>query len=241
MTMKAITRQGALSLMAGSGINLLDNLESAILSHVVNSTLSLVMDADSDNSGDGTFSVAATKEIESSNADITITAFDIDLDGSLDAGTGKVTVHASGGASVALGDADVGLRRTISAADADMTLTNGELSRITSAHFTLGGPSSGSMIIDGVTDTSSANVATITLVAATASSTVTFQTADSTFNKGIIVQANAGIAISANVNTQATASSFDSGSGTFTIQFSKSLRHYEWIYRCRYRAGRSCG
>ena len=223
MTMKAIMRQGALSLLAGSGINLLDNLESAILSHVVNSTLSLVMDADSDNSGDGTFSVAATKEIESSNADITITAFDIDLDGSLDAGTGKVSVHASGGASVALGDADVGLRRTISAADADMTLSNGELGRITSAHFTLGGPSSGSMIIDGVTDTSSANVATITLVAATASSTVTFQTADSTFNKGIIVQANAGIAISANVNTQATASSFDSGSGTFTIQFSKSL------------------
>ena len=206
--METSTAVGTLTLLAGNGINLMDNLKSVLQYQTI------TLDADSDNSGDGTLTLASTKLIDSNEGSITITAFDIDLAGQMDAGTGSLKIHASGSSRMRFGDGT---------ADSDMVLGVDEMQRITANDFTLGGPHSGNIIVDGLTDLSTAHVATISLVATTATSTVTFETAASVFNKGIVVQASSGIEISGDVTTQVTESIFDAGTGTFIIRTSDTL------------------
>ena len=80
---------GKLTLVAGSGLWVHDDMTSAA------SNKPLVIDTDFESEGDGTLTVVATKTITSNKSDVTITAWDIDMAGNLNAGTMTISVHGS--------------------------------------------------------------------------------------------------------------------------------------------------
>ena len=72
-----ITLLGTLSLLAKSGIEIHNSMEQQL------SQKRLIINADSDGSGDGTFTTSGGTMIYSKNSDVTVTAWDIDLEGIL--------------------------------------------------------------------------------------------------------------------------------------------------------------
>ena len=85
--------------------------------------------------------VASTKIVTSTKSAVTITAWDLDLVGSLTAGTLAITIHgAQASQTIGLGSSG------------NMDNDDTELGRITAeAGVTLGNDSSGSIVVDGVT------------------------------------------------------------------------------------------
>ena len=76
--------------------------------------------ADYDNSGDGTFTVVAGKTVITNNGTLAITAWDISLQGELDAAEVEISIHSSQpGQSIGLG-----------LTAQDMHISNAELSAI---------------------------------------------------------------------------------------------------------------
>ena len=55
----------------------------------------VVINADSDASGTGTFTMKTDKTLTSSNSDVVITAYDVDVAGSVAAGSGAISVHGA--------------------------------------------------------------------------------------------------------------------------------------------------
>ena len=78
-----------LSLQAGSGIVIQDSMATTSTGKL------LVMDADFESYGDGSFTVVNGKTVSSNNGDTTVTCWDIDMSGSLSTGTAFLSVHAS--------------------------------------------------------------------------------------------------------------------------------------------------
>ena len=104
----------------------------------------MVINSDFESQGDGTLTVVATKTISSSNSPLLITAWDLDIDGILNAGSEAMTVHA---AQVNQG---IGLGNTAS----DMHLTDPEIGNIqTTAGLTVGSSSNGDIVINGLSAT----------------------------------------------------------------------------------------
>jgi len=117
---------------------------------------------------------------------VQITAFDIDMAGSLTAGTMAISIHGSK-ASQTFG---IGLTQ-------NMEILDTELGRFAcEAGLTIGTATSGSIQVNGVTDGNSDSVGTLSLVATKSSATILFKTGASVFDKGIIMQANGGIVMS---------------------------------------------
>jgi hypothetical protein len=88
-----IELKGTATLQAGTGVTLLDDLEGT-------GSGALVIDADSADTatGDGEFTLASGKYLSSDNAPVTITAFDVTLDGAITTGStanSKLAVHNS--------------------------------------------------------------------------------------------------------------------------------------------------
>ena len=69
----SVVRACSLTLAAGAGIMVEDNMTSA------GANTPLVIDADEDGNSNGTLQVATSKTITSNKSDVTITAFDIDM------------------------------------------------------------------------------------------------------------------------------------------------------------------
>ena len=80
-TTGSIIPAAKLTLVAGSGLVLLDDMTTS------SSNSALVMDVDFESEGDGTVTVWAGKTVTSTKSDVTITAWDVVMDGSLTAGT----------------------------------------------------------------------------------------------------------------------------------------------------------
>ena len=80
-TTSSVTAKGTLTLQAGTGIVILDNMNSEAAGKAV------VINSDYENAGDGTLTLVSTKTLTSNNGAVTITAWDVDLAGSLTAGT----------------------------------------------------------------------------------------------------------------------------------------------------------
>ena len=80
-TTGSIVPAAKLTLVAGSGLVLLDDMTTS------SSNSALVMDVDFESEGDGTVTVWAGKTVTSNKSDVTITAWDVVMDGSLTAGT----------------------------------------------------------------------------------------------------------------------------------------------------------
>ena len=138
-TTGSIVSQGLLSLFAGAGIMILDDTTSASAGTPV------VINADYDSAGDGTLTVQTGMTVTTNNSDLTITAWDIDLDGSLTAGTKTIFIHGAKDVQT------VGLGAT---ANANMHIEDTELQRMTAnSGLILGGDTvtGGSITVDGIT------------------------------------------------------------------------------------------
>ena len=121
-TTGAIVPAGRLTLVAGSGVVISDNMTGGATAKA------LVIDADFESEGDGTISVANGKTVTSNKSDVTLTAWDLDLDGSLTAGTQTLSIHGSKTAQT-IGMADTA---------ANMHIGNDELTKLTEGdHATL--------------------------------------------------------------------------------------------------------
>jgi hypothetical protein len=82
---------GALSLTAGTGIYVRDSLTSS-----AGSGKPLVFNSDNDSTGsNGTLTLSSAQTITSTNNFVTVTAWDVDLQGAIKAGTSYITLHGS--------------------------------------------------------------------------------------------------------------------------------------------------
>ena len=193
-TTGSIAPAGKLTLKAGCGIIVLDSLTTAT------SSQALVMDADYESEGDGTLSLISTKMLSSSKSDVTITAWDIDLDGSLTAGTSTLSVHGSKvGQTIALG-----------ATTKDLTIESEELQRITATNgLRVGGYSGGTITVNGLTQLASEQVEPlVSLIAADDNDQLVFATNPSTFD-ALAAQADNGIHVQADITTDVDFMMFD--------------------------------
>lgn len=148
-TTAGLTAAGAMTLKAATGVQLNDHLTGA--------GQSLYIDADSDGAGVGdvALTLAASKTITSGNGAIIITAGDIDLQGSIAAGSGQLTLMTKrSGTTIGLG-----------ATAKDCTVTGAELQRMTSTSGLVLGDKvrSGIVVVDGITAAQSNNLNTVTL------------------------------------------------------------------------------
>jgi hypothetical protein len=108
---------------------------------------------DTDQNGSGTFTVAAGKTVTTNNGSVSITTRDIDLQGSINAGTGDVTIVTVGAQTIGLG-----------ATAGSLTISGAELQRVTCRNLTIGNASTPSIDVDGITAANSANISgTVTL------------------------------------------------------------------------------
>ena len=208
-TTGSIVPAAKLTLVAGSGLVVLDDMITA----ATNSPL--VMDVDFESEGDGTVTVWAGKTVTSNKSDVTITAWDVVMDGSLTAGTESISVHgAKVSQTIAIG-ASLSL---------NMEILDGELGRLTAeAGLTIGTAATGEIQVKGVTDGSSGSVGTITLVAMRDDTAVSFLGTASAFNKGIVVQAMGGVVLSESVTTKNWPTLIYAGTGTLKTLATKSL------------------
>jgi hypothetical protein len=87
MGVTGFVRAATLTLKGGSGVVILDSLTSTAKAS------DLVINSDYESHGDGTLSLQTTKTIISNDSDVTMTVWDLDLDGTLTAGTAAITLH----------------------------------------------------------------------------------------------------------------------------------------------------
>ena len=168
LTVNGTTTFNGPSLFTNNGITFNGN---------VNATAHFALNADADNNGSGTFNQLSGMFSTGGN-NLSITADDINLASTVNAGAGTVTVIASNGKAISLGDAMGGLR-----------LSNTDLANITSGGFVFGNGSS-AITVNNVT-----NLASTTLNG----TSVTFSGADSSF-QGLAVNGATTIA-GVNVST----------------------------------------
>jgi filamentous hemagglutinin family protein len=148
----------------------------------------VTIDADRDANGLGRL-VVETGAVLRPGAGALITAADVDLDGSIDAGAGTVTIRRSTPGTVGLGDAAGQLR-----------ISGDELGRITAGSLVLGGDLATRVDVTGVTRGQSDGVASITLTAGADGGSVHFAGGESQF-RALTANADDFIEVASNLST----------------------------------------
>ena len=218
VTSGLIEPYGSLTLRAGTGIV----IENDLLREGADATATLFIMPDYESTGDGVLTVATNTTVDSNNCDIVITAWDIDLIGSLDSADATILVHgAQSGQKIDLGQTP---------ATNNLVISDQELGRIsTGGGLTIGSSLNEYLMVDGITDGNSDTVGTLTLVSTRAGSPstyegqVVFRTGASYFNKGITILAGAGILMDQSVTTKASPTVLNGGTGSLTITASTEL------------------
>ena len=137
-----------------------------------------------------------------------LTIFDIDLQGSINAGTSSITMHGS------KNDLVFGLGST----PKDLWLSDAELGRLSCAEgLKVGSSLSAHIFVDGITNANSDTIATLTLFATKVGRLATFVGAHSSFNKGIVIQAAGGVILSESFTVISQQNIIRGGSGALTI------------------------
>jgi filamentous hemagglutinin family protein len=153
--------------------------------------------ADSDNNGVGSFILLDGVSLTASNQTLSISAADLDLQGSstLSSGSGLMSINASNGRNIALGGLDgpiVG----------QMTITGSELSRMsTSAGLSLNTTGAGWVHVDGITTLQSANITGTLALYAHGTGAVSFINNASTFNAITATASGGTINVGVNLST----------------------------------------
>lgn len=183
----SILLDGAVTLQAGSGLILHDDATHSAAATVV------VVDADFDSHGDGTFTISASSAV-GSTGDVLVTAWDVDLDGEINMGNSGKTLAVHGSKS----SQTLGLGQTAK----DMYLDGTEVGKITSVGtVSFGyGAGTGSVLVDGLTDGNTENIALFKVGAPTANTFVEMKNNPSIFH-ALEVEADAGILVEVDVTT----------------------------------------
>jgi trimeric autotransporter adhesin len=196
-----ISAAGAITLNATNGITINDDFTSAGTT---------TFDADTDNDGTGSFTLASGEALSTGNNALSITAASLTLSGTMSSGTAGTTLLVSkSGNSIGLGNAS-----------GDFTLSGSDLGQITAGSLTIGDGSNGNIVVEGVSSAESDQFGALTLNATASGSSVTFQTTASTF-QGLTVNAENGITISSDLTTNGTttlnSNSDNDSTGDFTL------------------------
>ena len=132
----------------------------------------------------------AGKTITANDGWITVTAWDVTLDGGLTAGTATINIHGSQPSQT------MGLGAT----GKDITLDALEVQRMTAyGGFRLGGSASGSITVNGIANANSAGLHSIVSIVASADNKlVSFLSAPSTFHT-LATQADNGVIVGVDV------------------------------------------
>ena len=173
----------------------------------------LVINSDYEMPADGSLTIISTQSVISNDGAVTVTAWDIDLVGSLSAGTASMLLHGSQvDQTVGIGDM------------ADMSVNNSEAcSLVANGGLTVGSSSSGDISIGGLTDDCTDSLGRVVLIATKPTKIVKFgEGAPSSFNKGITVQSN-GVVLNGDLSTKASQTILSLSTGTLTITASSML------------------
>jgi len=205
-TVGRIEAQGPLTLVAGSGMVIHDDVHA-------NSTVAL--NADSESTGtDGTFTVQSLKTLSAPYGSVDITTYDLDLSGSIN-GISTVMISATKtGQTMGFG----------SAAAKDMHVSDAELTRITSPRgLSFGSTLAGSVTINGITQAHSGTIGILKITAMNAGASAVFDTASCAFASGVELYAMAGVTLSGSVSSTSAPTILSGGTGTFTVKSGNSL------------------
>jgi len=197
---------GGVTMNAVSGVTFNDRLATTAGPY----TATLTIDADTDNTGGGTFTAASW--INTNNNTLTLTADDIALSNGVNTGYGATpSITDSDGTGIGLGDATVVNGLNISGAELEFLTTTSDVFTIQTA---------GDITVNNITAANSNNlVGTLKLVSTAGA--VNFSTADSTFNTLTVNAAN-GVSVNRNLIVDSgglniNADSDGAGGGTFTL------------------------
>ena len=169
----------------------------------------LVMNADNDSNGSGTLTVASNKLIDSNDSDVTITAWDLDLAGSLTSGNRPVSIHG------AQATQSVGVGTITTAALKNQYIEDAELGKVTTtAGLFIGNEPIGNMVVKDTTEANTDSVATLNLMPRSTTSMCCLKPHNQTFNKGIIVKGMGGVILSGSLTTSAGHTAISTGTGT---------------------------
>jgi len=178
-----IATASALNLLAGNGVTVNDDLTVT--------GFDLTVNADSDDNGTGTLTVASGKTAATATAgNIVVTAANADLSGALNS-VGNVQITGSTNVDVSLGSSTGGLN-----------LTDAELGRITAASgLTIASQGAGTLKLGGLTGANTDQFGTLTLNSAT---TVTNE-ATSVVGNVLAVTGATGVAVNGGLSTSVVA------------------------------------
>jgi hypothetical protein len=186
----AISQAGTLTMKAGAGIVILADQTGYAKGKTV------TINADYEEAGDGTLTIATGKTLTSNDGDMIVTAFDIYMAGGFDTGTATLTIHGS------KADQTIGLGGT----SRDMWLEDVELGRLQGEGLVIGSSTSGVITVDGAQSSLSLMV---TLVATGDNLRVVFENTGSTFD-GLTAIADDGIFVRADISATTGAMHLDS-------------------------------
>ena len=194
---------GTLELIAGAGLTVMSD---------VHADDGLVLNADSDDSGSGAFTVNFGVTTSTSDSPIYVIASDMEIEGNIDAGNGKIVVSPTHGNRLGLG-----------AVSKDMHLSDAELGRISSRAIQIGSSTAGPMYIDRITD--HPEIGSVDLIATHPVGLVEFAAgpAGVSFGAGCNVAAMAGIKIMTDFQSYGQRVVLSSGTGTLTVAATKSM------------------
>lgn len=219
----SITVSSPIAKTAGADATLTLNADTSIaVNAAITSTagkLGVNLNADVSGQGAGSVSIGAGVAINSNGGNISLSGIDVDLQGTLNAGAGDVSIAATGSRSVGLG---------ATTGSGWMTVSGAELQNITAANFFLySGQAAGAgraIVVDGITAANSANIGMVHLNATTPSAAgpgtnpeIDFVNGASTFN-ALDAVTDAGMYLHTNVTTTVGGMSFNSdfnGAGQF--------------------------
>ncbi len=179
------------------------------------------INANTDGDADGDFTQnSGVSSITTNGGNASITANDFQIDGTINAGSGDVSLLGAQANSTYL----VG---TGSAAGFTGSITGTEMQHITANNLTIGGSNVSGINVRGITAANSNNAGTTHIVAGSAAGNVSFDTAASTFNSLDASAAN-NVTFSTNVSTDSgnmtvTSDSDLSGTGAFTVDAGNTL------------------
>jgi trimeric autotransporter adhesin len=177
ITFKASTLSGGMTANANDGVT---------INGAVSTGAGSSINADSDANYSGLFSVTVAGIILTNNNTLSITADDIDLQGTLNAGLSDITVLVSDNGTIGFGNTS-----------GDMTIDGSELQNIFAANLILGSTTNGNITIDGISAANSDNVDTITI---NSGGNIDFVNNDSVFN-ALNIHAVTDINVNTNLET----------------------------------------
>ena len=88
---------GTLTFKAKAGIQMNDNLSGTVNAQMLH------INADSNGSGSGTFTLAASKTLDSTNGVLYLTSADIQVIGNIDSGTASIHLHTTNQRTIGIG------------------------------------------------------------------------------------------------------------------------------------------